>query len=65
MLFRSSDGFISEKAHPSSLGASFTNPSITTDFAESLIEIVTPVFTDVDDLYEYLWKKWPTLMSAN
>ena len=49
-----SDGFISEKAHPSSLGASFTNPSITTDFAESLIEIVTPVFTDVDDLYEYL-----------
>ena len=49
-----SDGFISEKAHPSSLGASFTNPSITTDFAESLIEVVTPVFTDVDDLYEYL-----------
>lgn len=48
------DGFISEKAHPSSLGASFTNPSITTDFAESLVEMVTPVFTDVDELYEYL-----------
>ena len=36
------------------MGSSFTNPSITTDFAEALVEIVTPVFTNVDDLYNHL-----------
>ena len=48
------DGDISEKKHPRLLGSSFTNPSITTDFAEALVEIVTPVFTNVDDLYNHL-----------
>ena len=47
-------GDISEKKHPKLLGSSFTNSSITTDFAEALVEIVTPVFTDVDDLYNHL-----------
>ena len=49
-------GFISEKSHPKSLGSSFTNPSITTDFAEALVEIVTPVFNDIESLYDYLLK---------
>ena len=47
-------GNISQKTHPQSLGSSFTNPSITTDFAEALVEIVTPVYTNVDDLYNCL-----------
>lgn len=47
-------GHISQKTHPQSLGSSFTNPSITTDFAEALVEIVTPVYTNVDDLYDCL-----------
>ena len=48
------DGKISNTEHPETLGSSYTNPSITTDFAESLIEIVTPTFTTVDELYERL-----------
>ena len=48
------DGNISNTEHPETLGSSYTNPSITTDFAESLIEIVTPTFTTVDELYERL-----------
>jgi len=30
------NGFISKQKHPEGLGSSFTNPSITTDFAEAL-----------------------------
>jgi glutamate--cysteine ligase len=48
------NGYISSKKHPETLGSSYTNPSITTDFAESLIEIVTPTYTNVDELYEKL-----------
>ena len=47
-------GFISGQSHPKGLGSSFTNPSITTDFAEALIEIVTPVYTDINKLYKRL-----------
>ena len=49
-----SSGCISKTDHPKSLGSPLSNPSITTDFAESLIELVTPTFSSVDDLYEYL-----------
>jgi len=48
------DGYISKTGHPETLGSSYTNPSITTDFAESLIEVVTPTYTTVDELYEKL-----------
>ena len=48
------EGKIASTRHPQALGSALTNPSITTDFAESLIELVTPVFQDIDDLYEYL-----------
>ena len=48
------EGFISAQSHPKGLGSSFTNPSITTDFAEALIEIVTPVYTDINQLYKKL-----------
>ena len=48
------DGAISKKTHPIGLGSSLTNPYITTDFAEALIEFVTPVFSDINELYEFL-----------
>ena len=48
------EGFISDQSHSKGLGSSFTNPSITTDFAEALIEIVTPVYTDINQLYKKL-----------
>ena len=45
------NGFISKTDHPKRLGSSYTNPSITTDFAESLIEIVTPTYTNIDGVF--------------
>ena len=50
-----SDGFISKKPHPESLGSSLKNKLITTDFAEAQLELVTPVFEDLNDLYNFLY----------
>ncbi|MDR1530344.1 MAG: glutamate--cysteine ligase [Burkholderiales bacterium] len=36
------DGKISDAPHPTALGSAFTHPSITTDFAEALLEFITP-----------------------
>ena len=36
--------------HPASLGNKLTHPSITTDFSESQLELITPVFQSVDAL---------------
>tara|TARA_Y200000002_G_scaffold106010_1_gene86519 strand:- start:1056 stop:2561 length:1506 start_codon:yes stop_codon:yes gene_type:complete len=48
-------GFISEKPHPKSLGSALKNKYITTDFAEAQVELVTPTFDDIDDLYNFLY----------
>ncbi len=37
-----SEGHISQKPHPEVLGSALTNPWITTDYAESLLELITP-----------------------
>ncbi|WP_169628054.1 glutamate--cysteine ligase [Ferrimonas senticii] len=37
------NGELAESGHPKALGASLTHPSITTDFAESMLELVTDV----------------------
>ena len=50
----SSEGAISQRPHPKALGSALTNPIITTDFAEALLEIVTPPFNDVRETVEYL-----------
>ena len=44
------NGFISKKSHPESLGSALTNKLITTDFAEAQVELVTPVFKEIDEL---------------
>ena len=49
------EGFISRKSHPESLGSALTNKFITTDFAEAQVELVTPSFEDVNDLYNFLY----------
>jgi len=36
------DGHISQKPHPAVLGSALKNPWITTDYAESLLELITP-----------------------
>jgi glutamate--cysteine ligase len=48
------DGRIAQTPHPRSLGSSLTNPHITTDYSEALIELVTPTFDDNEQLLQYL-----------
>ena len=48
------NGSLSKLPHPLGLGSPLTNSYITTDFAESLIELVTPKFSSVDSLYSCL-----------
>ena len=50
-----SDGYISKSPHPESLGSALTNKFITTDFAEAQLELVTPVFENIDSLYNFLY----------
>jgi len=50
----SKNGTLSSTGHPAALGAALTHPSITTDFSEALLEIVTPPFTDMADTLECL-----------
>ena len=50
-----SGGFISKRPHPISLGSALKNKYITTDFAEAQVELVTPTFEDIDELYDFLF----------
>ncbi len=48
------DGTIVQSRHPPALGSPLTNEHITTDFSESLIELVTPPFQESWELLQYL-----------
>lgn len=48
----SADGHISRTPHPQALGSSLTNPYITTDFSESLLEFITPAYSDIGECLE-------------
>ena len=48
------DGFIAQTPHPVVLGSALTHPTITTDYSESLIELITPPFADIRDSLDYL-----------
>ena len=47
-------GDLAYTAHPQALGSALTNENITTDYSESLIELVTPAFTHSWELLQYL-----------
>jgi glutamate--cysteine ligase len=47
-------GAIVRTRHPAALGAPLTNENITTDFSESLIELVSPPFGETWELLQYL-----------
>lgn len=47
-------GALSQKPHPEGLGSALTNSNITTDFSESLLEFITPVFEDVRAALQFL-----------
>ena len=48
------DGRIVHTPHPRALGSALTNEHITTDFSESLIELVTPALGTSWELLQYL-----------
>ena len=48
------NGVLSEKPHPGILGSALTHPSVTTDFSEALLELVTPKKDSVQGCYENL-----------
>lgn len=48
------DGGIAQTAHPARLGAALTHPSITTDYSEALLELVTPPFQHFSDTLDFL-----------
>src|SRR5262245_59496234 len=47
-------GEIAQTPHPAALGSALTNPVITTDYSEALIELVTPPFPQTWELVQYL-----------
>ncbi|MGL4606949.1 MAG: bifunctional glutamate--cysteine ligase GshA/glutathione synthetase GshB, partial [Eubacteriaceae bacterium] len=47
-------GELAQTPHPEIFGDKLENPYITTDFSESQVEIVTPVFHTVKETYEFL-----------
>ncbi|MGB6605766.1 MAG: glutamate--cysteine ligase [Steroidobacteraceae bacterium] len=47
-------GKLAHTPHPRALGSALTHEHITTDYSESLIELVTPAFTQSWELLQYL-----------
>lgn len=47
-------GHISVASHPAALGSALTNPYITTDFGEALLEFITPAYDDIDECLSVL-----------
>ena len=48
------DGHLSQRPHPQSLGSALTHPSITTDYSEALIELITPTFNGLQEVLDFL-----------
>lgn len=48
------EGSISQQPHPAALGSALTNPYITTDYSEALLEFITPPFTSSLDALTFL-----------
>lgn len=44
------NGFIAQTPHPDALGSALTHPQITTDYSESLLELITPVCTSTREV---------------
>ncbi|HEY2020488.1 glutamate--cysteine ligase [Paraburkholderia sp.] len=43
------DGQLAMTAHPRALGSALTHPSLTTDYSEALLELITPAEQDIAD----------------
>lgn len=47
-------GNLAQTPHPAALGSKLTHPSITTDFSESQLELITPVSDSIDETLAHL-----------
>ncbi len=50
----SHDGSIAQTPHPMALGSALTNPYITTDYSEALVELITPPLQDGGEALAFL-----------
>jgi len=50
----SREGTLAQTAHPEYLGSALTNPYITTDYSEALLEFITPPCADVSEAMGFL-----------
>lgn len=50
----SPEGSIALSPHPGGLGSALTNPYITTDFSEALLEFITPARDNIDECLQFL-----------
>lgn len=50
----SQDGRLAQTDHPKSLGSRLYHPYVQTDFAESQMEMITPVCGSIDELFDWL-----------
>ncbi len=50
----SPEGGISQLPHPDVLGAALSNPYITTDYSEALLEFITPPFEHIESVLDFL-----------
>lgn len=48
------NGKLALTPHPKAFGSKMENPYIKTDFSESQIEMITPVFEKIDEAYQFL-----------
>ena len=48
------DGTLATTGHPAALGSALTHQWITTDFAEALLEFITPVDGDIDHMLTFM-----------
>ncbi len=48
------DGALARTPHPLGLGSALTHPTITTDYSEALLELITPVSADLGGLFDSL-----------
>ncbi|MBL4743157.1 MAG: glutamate--cysteine ligase [Cycloclasticus sp.] len=50
----SAQGKIAQTPHPVELGSALTNPYITTDYSEALLEFITPPFSKTTDALQFM-----------
>lgn len=50
----SQQGKIAQTPHPKALGSALTNPYITTDYSEALLEFITPPFSKTTDALSFM-----------